>query len=218
MKIRKKVLLFIFFLFGISNVHAAACDNALKVEYQELAKNIIYNYEYIDASNTFDVTLTNVNEIFYIIDMDSNMRFDDTNGEIKINGVIPGSRLRFKVFADDDTPCSSSNIYSIYVSLPYFNPYYNNELCDDIDKFKYCEKFINKSVTYEEFKENIAEYKKSLLEKEKKSNSEKDETLSMIGNIIDFYLKSYFIILPIIIVVGLTIIIIIKTNKKNELF
>ena len=212
----KKILLFIAFFIGINSVNAAICDNHLKVQYQEQAKNISYSYNYIDSNNAFDVVFNNVDDVFYFKNIDNEDTYDGANGEIKISNVKPGSKIGVKVFPDDGTTCSAYNVYYIYVNLPYYNPYYQDNLCNGIEDYKYCKKFLNKSVTYEEFINNIQKYRDSLNNEISKEND--SDTLSLFMNVVDFYLKSYFIILPIIIVINIITIIVIKHKRKNELF
>ena len=206
----------LFLFLGISNVNAAACDNALKVDYQNRAKNISYSYTYNDSNNTFNILFTNITDGLYLTDMDT-MQEHKNNGEIIIYNVISGKSYRYGVFTSDRNPCSGSSIYNIYVTLPFYNPYYKDGLCEGINSYKYCKKFINKSVTYEEFVENVTNYKKSL-EKQDDDTDVLEKTFleKAFDLIVNFYLSYYFIILPIVILI--TVIAIIKENKKDSLF
>lgn len=213
----KCILISLFLFLGMSNVNAAACDNALKVDYQNRAKNITYSYIYNDSNNTFDVIFTNITDGLYLIDMDTMQEYRN-NGEITINSVMSGKSYRFGVFTSDANPCSGSSIYNIYVTLPFYNPYYTDNLCDGISNYKYCKKFINKSVSYEEFKENVENYKNGLNKSDNTNEDDTKKTLleKVFNTIFNFYLKYYFVILPVIIVI--TLIAIIRENKKDSLF
>ena len=135
----KCALITLFLFLGISSVKAAACDNALKVDYQNRAKNISYSYTYNDSNNSFNIIFTNITNGFYLIDMDTMQEYRN-QGEIVIYNVSPGNSYRYGVFTSDLNPCSGMSIYNIYVTLPFYNPYYNDPLCDGINTYKYCKK------------------------------------------------------------------------------
>ena len=216
MGVYKKALLTLFLFLGMSHVNAAACDNTLKVDYQNRAKNITYSYTYNDSNNTFNLLFTNITDSLYLIDME-NMQEYRNQGEITIGNVLPGKSYRYGVFTSDQNPCSSSSIYYIYITLPFYNPYYNDSLCDGISSYKYCRKFINKSISYEEFTENVNEYRDYLNSKDTKEVVEEETFLEKVFDYItSFYTNYYFIILPVIIIIS--IVIIIRQNKKDSLF
>ena len=210
----KSLLLIMVIFLSLTKVNAAACDNNEKVNYQEKAKNISYSYKYVD-NDTFNITFTNIDSSFYLVNMENMQEYDYANGEMTINNITPGKSYRFNVFTKDDNPCSSSSIYSIYITLPYYNPYYTDSLCEGIKNYKYCKKFINKMISSEEFEKSVTKYRKSL-EREKEKTNKKTNLPSMFSYAIDFYLDYYFIILPVIIIASITVII--KHNKKEELF
>lgn len=213
----KKALLVIFLFLGMSHVNAAACDNSMKVEYQNRAKNITYSYTYNDTNNTFNILFTNITDSLYLIDMNTMQEFRNQS-EITIYNVIPGNSYRYGVFTSDLNPCSGSSIYNIYVTLPFYNPYYKDSLCDGISH-KYCQKFINKAISYDEFKENINEYRNKLIsDSDSKKDDLEDKTLleKIFDYLLNFYIKYYFVILPLIIII--TVIEIIRINKKDSLF
>ena len=214
MKNSRYMVLLLALFFGISKVSAVACPNKEKVEYQERAKNISYSYSYDDSNNAFSITFTNVTNGLYLADYieesDDLQRYYPTNDEVNINNVKPGYSYRYNVFTSDENPCSGSSIYSIYITLPYYNPYYHDSLCSGIKDYKYCKKFINKSITYEEFKTNVENYKNKL------ADQEVDE-VDDITSIFDYVFNKYTIIISAIIVV-IGIIIIRIYDKKNDFF
>ena len=173
----KYLLLFIILFFSASKVGAAACSNASKVEYQERAKNISYTYKYNDETNVFEVTFTNVTEGLYLRDLNGLHNYKPTNNEITLTNVEPGYSYRFGIYTSDKNPCSHSNLYPLYVTLPFYNPYYHDSLCDGIKEYKYCKKFVNKNITYEEFKTSVEEYREKFIEQQE----EKEDTISSVA-------------------------------------
>ncbi len=213
----KNVVFFLFLFLGMSSVGAVACDNSLKVDYQNRAKNITYSYTYNDSNNTFNILFANITDGLYLIDMDTMQEYRNIS-EITINNVTPGNSYRYGVFTSDLNPCSSSSIYNIYVTLPFYNPFYKDSLCEGITSYKYCKKFINKSVTYDEFKENVLNYKNSFTNGDDKKSEENEETIleKVFNKLFELYINYYFVVLPIIIII--TLIAIYRENKKDSLF
>lgn len=215
MKIYKYSLLIILsFILVPITIKGAVCSNSEKVTYQSLAKNISMSYEYTEENENaqFYATFTNVPEGFYLKNLDTKETYYYTGSEMTIGGLEQGKKYRYGIYTTA-FGCDSILLYTHYLNLPYYNPYYKDEICSGIENFKYCNKWINKKITYEEFKENVGKYlnKNNNVEKE-----EKIENISLFDILIDFYLKYYIFVLPIIIVIG--IVIIRKYNKKQDLF
>lgn len=210
---RRYVTLFILLFMVSFNVKAAVCNNNDKVRYQEMAKNITYSYEYNDANNTFNLIFTNISEELYLENLETEERYNYQGPELRIVNLIPGNSYKYNV-STGNVDCLNEDLYTVYVTLPYYNSFYNNELCNGIENYKYCKKFINKSVTYEEFVKNVTDYKNSLannLEENPENN-----VSSIFKTMFNWFLKYYYIILPIVIVTLLLIIWI--YNKKHDLF
>lgn len=215
MKIYKYCLLIILsFILVPITIKGAACSNSEKVAYQSLAKNISMSYEYIEENeNTqFYVTFTNVLEGFYLKNLDTKETYYYTGSEMTISGLEQGKNYRYGIYTTY-IGCDSIILYTHYLNLPYYNPYYKDELCTGIENFKYCNKWINKKITYEEFKKNVEKYSEKNNDVQEE---EKTENIGLFDIIVEFYLKYYILILPIIIISG--IIIIRKHNKKHDLF
>lgn len=215
---RFKYLIVSILLFSIcSKVSAAACPNSEKVTYQSLAKNITSSYEYIEETRKFNIHFTNVDENLYIRELTSEKNYEYTGNEMVLSDFKPGKSYKFGIYTSD-ARCSGVNMYTIYVTLPYYNSFYQDELCSGIENYKYCKKFINKKITYSEFESYVTSYKESL---NKESNEEIESSTSslldvLLDDIFQFYLSYYYIILPIIII--LSLLLRWYYNKKRDLF
>lgn len=213
-KYRCTMLFILLFILSPITINGATCANSDKVKYQSLAKNISVSYDYIEENEntTFNATFTNIPESFYIKNLDTKQIYNYTGSEMVIGGLEQGKNYRYGIYTTN-IGCDNTLLYTHYLNLPYYNPYYKDELCIGIENFKYCNKWIKKQVTYEEFRENVEKYL------EKNDSIQKEESIqnsNLFNKIVEIYLKYYILILPIVIIVG--IIIIKRYNKKQDLF
>lgn len=212
-----KRIIFLFVLLFILpiNVNALVCDNSNEVKYQQLAKNVSYSYDYSEENSkvTFKITFTNINDKLYLKNLDSKQTYNSINSELTINNVEDGRSYKYGVYTNE-LGCNGIKLYTYYINIPFYNPYYTNNLCKGIEDFKYCNKWFNKRITNEEFIKNVTEYKNGLNKQD--VIDDKKNTSNYLNILFDFYIKYYYIILPLIII---SLLIYIRYhNKKNDLF
>lgn len=212
---RKKILVFLisFFIF-IPSSKAYLCANSVKVKYQEMAKNISVNYEYTESNDdvTFNIKISNIPEGFIIYDASNGKNYYYSSGEIIIPNVEKNKNYRFDVFKDE-IACGSINFYSHYVNIPAYNKYYKDPICSGIEDYKLCSKWLNVTISYDEWKSKVIEYKNS---KNIKDNEIIEPEKTIFDEIIDFYTKYYMYILPSLIIIcclGIYL-----YNRKHDLF
>lgn len=215
MKHCKWVIFILLVILFPMNTKALMCSNADKVKFQDMAQNITSTYSYVENNGNvnFSITLSNIPEKFIIKDANNDKIYNYTSSEITLNGFDYGKSYRFDIYVDDIN-CFLDKIYSIYVSLPAYNIYYNDEVCEGIESYKYCNKWQSIPFTYDDFIANVTDYRLSLYKLE-----DLDDYYSyngMFDTVIEFYVKYYYIILPAIIMIGLFGIY--RYNKKNDLF
>lgn len=208
-----KIFILLIILFPI-NSKALVCSDKDKVYFQELAKNITTTYSYVEENNQaiFNITFSNIPEGFRIYDYTNKKEYGYTASEITLGGYQAGSSYRFDYYTNDIL-CQYSRLYSSYINLPFYNPYYNDSVCNGLN-YKYCNKWQKINMNYEEFLNDVNNYKKSLELDKKEENIE--EIKGFFDNVIDFYTKYYYIILPIFIIIAISYII--YYNKKQDLF
>lgn len=210
----RRFLLAWLLLFLPLSAKALMCPNADKVNFQEMAQNITTTYDYIESNGTasFQITLSNIPSNFIIKEAINDVKHPYAGPTLILNNYGAGKTYRFDVYVDD-VNCFLERIYSIYVTVPFYNQYYQDEACKGIENYKYCQKWQSNTFTYEEFINHIESYKKSLIKEEV---PEKEKEKSIFGIILDFYLDYYVIILVFIILgsVGYTY----YYNKKHDLF
>lgn len=209
MKDKYKYIMLMFFVIIPSNIKAL-CTNSENVRLKSIASNINVIYEPIEENNnvTFNVTLTNLTNEISIRDL-TNKKDYVQNGELSINGYSYGKTYKFRVYANTNN-CNGA-IDMIYVTLPSYNPYYNDNACSDIKEYKLCQKWTTMNLNYDEFINKINKYKES--KKSTKPITKKDDR-GLFDIIIDFVINYYYIVLGIIVIIG-TIIIIIRKRKYS---
>ena len=215
MKWYKYVLFMILFL--VPNVIHAECSNSEIVQYQEQAKNINITYDYTEHENSyvlFTIKIANLTPGLYIQDSKSGTDYHYTGSDITIDNYNSGNTYRFKIFTDGGN-CSDTLITKKYVTLPYYNVYYKDPICEGIEDYRYCQKWAKVILPYDEFYKKVTTYKNSLLSDEENTNTNISNYCIFIF-LLNIYIKYYYIILPIIIIGGY--IIIHRHNKKQDLF
>lgn len=192
-------------------VKALACNNATKIRLQKLAQNITTSYDYVESGSSviFNITFENMNSELYLINSSNGEEYY-ADGELTLNNYEAGKNYKFEV-RSTDVLCNTKPLSYIYVNLPFYNPYYNDAICDGIS-YKYCNKWQKNTLSYDEFIQNVREYRNSLIQK----NEPTVQIKGIFDYIMEFYISYYFIILPLIIVISVTGIIV--YIKKTSLF
>ena len=212
----KKCLL-VLMLFVLCPIQSKAimCNNESKVKYSEMAKNISVSYEYQEVDNdiVFNIKITNIPETFIIEDYRTGKKYRYSSSELVIPNVSKNTSYKFNILKDDQF-CSGEILYTHYINIPSYNYYYKDEVCKGIEDYKLCNKWLNITVSYEEWKNKVIEYKNSLNKKDDVLIEEEEKGIFDI--IIDFYLDWYYLILPSIIIISLVSIYL--YNRKHDLF
>lgn len=210
-KYRKYIFVMLLFVFiGINKVSALTYGGC---EYSEISRlksyvtnvNLTYNYKIVNGVAYFDITLTNIIPEIYFVDDRNNTKYyynNTNNGEVTLYGFNNTSG-KFKFYANLPK-CNGVSLGVKYFNLPTYNFYHTNEICKGIEEFKLCKKWANVTQSQSEVKKIIEEYKDSLNKQDNESNIEVEYNRTFINDIIDFYVKYYYILLPgiILILVG----------------
>ncbi len=215
-KYRKLFVILVVFIFCPKNVKALLCENIDKVRYQDLAKNISYSYDAVEKNGNvkFTVTFSNIPKQFAIKNVNRNEWYSYKGSELKISNLESNKNYRFDIYVESDDGCDNISLYTFNINLPYYNKYYTDSLCKGIEQYKLCQKWVNTQYTYEEWKKQVNKYRDSLNERNKKEDEK--NTKSWIEKIIELYGQTYYIILPLVIIIGGIIIYV--YNKKRDLF
>lgn len=214
-KYGKIIVLLTFLVFCPKSVKALLCENEEKVRWQALAQNVNVSYDAVeeDGKVTFTVTFSNLVENMLIVDEKTGREYPYTKPELTITGLRPNTSYRYGVYTSEFR-CSHQLFYTLYANIPPYNPYHNDEVCQGIETYKLCQKWTSISYTYDEWKQEVNKYKENL--EKNKPVEENERKKSLIDKIVDFYSKTYYIILPIVIILGGIIIYV--YNKRRDLF
>jgi len=194
----------------------AECSTTELSRLKTLANNINLSYEYDEANpSNFRVVINNIVPEIYVTDqynIDYYTYQNANNGEVITNNYIGATNIKFNIYSNN-VNCQSELLTTKTITLPLYNSYYYDNVCIGLEDYELCQKWNSYTGTFEEFQTTVNKYKESL----NKKQEDKQQTNSISRNnfILDFYLKYYYIILPIIIVLSSAYIYF--KNKKDKL-
>ena len=213
----KKIYILTFllsFLLFVSNTNAS-CTYSRTADLKRLASNVnvTYNYNIVDNTATFDIKFANLTSDIYVYDSYNDKKYNQS-GEIIISKVQDGTKYRFFIKSNDSN-CKDEVLLTKYVTLPKYNKFYGDPLCEGIESYALCQRWGSFNINnYEDYVYQIKKYKASL-EKNNKPIIEEEEQ-SFLEKVGKFLLKYYvFILLGIIVVCSLIIYILRKKDKFN---
>lgn len=190
----------------------AFCDDSESIRMSKLAQNLKFSYTYNETTKKFTITVANMKKDLIVEYLNTGKRYSG-NKELNFYNLSSGKHT-FMIYSNSDK-CSGEYINTKYINTPFLNDFYNNYLCENIENYAYCQKWLKNHYSYEYQYNNILEYKNSL-----KTSTEKKEQVEYNGFdkifkvIRENYVKYYYIILPIVISI-LCLIIYIKNKKEN---
>lgn len=220
----KKIVLILAFLFFPISVNAyyevtnPNCTIYLRNELRLKAFEIIYsNEKYLDNGVVyFRLLVNNIPSELSVKDLETNIVYND---HFVVNKVLPGSIKNFQIYANSNTECNGYNAYTKIVSIPYYNKYSENILCEGYEDYVLCKESSRVNLSLEAFENAMNEYIESIKEVEEKPNDNIiEEKESFIDVFLNFIYDNYITILVSIIIVGtigIVIILLIKRKKYN---
>ena len=210
----KKIILFMTLMVLMILPHEvkAVCSNSEISKFSSFATNVSIAYDYVESNGqvSFNIVLTNLRPELYISDVANQTNYYYNNSsEIVLTGFKANRNYRFDIYAGS----CNSRLYSLYVTLPGYNPYYNDPICTGVTH-NICQKWINMKYDYDTFVQEVKKIK-AITEKKDEVIAE-EKYLGIYDYILIFYTKYYFLILPAIIIT--CILVIIRERKKDSLF
>ena len=211
----KKIIYFTVLLFLVlmpNNIVKADCSDSEIVRLQRIANNVNYSVLYNEKTNQFTIYFSNLKKDLILNDTYTKKNYN-LDGEVSIIRNASGD-YKFNIYANDKE-CTENILISKYINVPYYNGYYNSDICKGIENYGYCAKWFKTGISNETITKNINDYRKKISVEitEKKKIETNIDRLKKI--IVELYVKYYYIILPsVILILG---IIIYKNNKKNSL-
>lgn len=115
-------ILVLILLVPTVKVKALSCSYSELARLKKIASNVNISYDYIEQDNnvTFTVTLNNLNEEIYFVDMTDYQTYNYENEELTISGYRSGQTVRY-VFYATDSRCQQEALYTARVSFPSYN-------------------------------------------------------------------------------------------------
>lgn len=213
MKRRYLVPVIMAILFLPSKIEAY-CDNSTVSLMQQYSKDVTYSYTYNETNDnvTFDITFTNLKSTLLIKNPIDNKYYTNYS-ETTIKNLKPNTSYNFEIYASG--LCPSTPLKTLYIELPGYNKYYKDEICNGLEEFKYCQKWINLPFDYEKLKSEVTKYKESLKENEPQKKKE-ETTLEKIKKIVSMiFSKEYLVVFSIMITIG--VIVMVLRDRKSDL-
>lgn len=145
-----KKTLFLLILLAFPIFLNAECTYKEKYELNALSSYIDYTYDYNESSKLFTVNLFNIDEKLEL--RYENKVYTPENGKVTLNNVEPGSRLYIDVYSTIQNECFNEYLRVLYVSVPYFNRFYESVLCDGHEDLDICNsRFLDYQISNQTF-------------------------------------------------------------------
>ncbi len=237
MKNKLSFIVLCFFLLVLTT-KAAECTNEekakLKKEAKEVKMVLTEKQEEMDPSTYFatdgydgpayyyyfDVSLTNVTDNLFVevsTDRDDTKITSVTNPPkngimtFKWDDIYKITKFTYTVIAKNSETCNGEVLYKGYATAPKYNYFAEAGICNGVEDYKYCNRFIYEDVNSNEIYRNVKSYKQSLeLEEAKKANSWKEK--------IKKFVKKHKVLIiagTSLIVVGGGTVVILKQRRKR---
>ena len=203
-KVLSSLIFMISFFIFISNSEAS-CTYKRISDLKKIASNvnITYTYTIVDNKASFDIRFANLTNDIYLYDSFNDKKYN-VEGEVILKNYIDGVKYRFFINSNDKD-CKDEQLVTRYVTLPKYNIYYGDPICNGIEDYTLCQKWGSFNINnYDAYQLQIEKYKASLIKKEK--NTKTEETTKINEKFVDFFLKYYAFIFTGIIVICLIII------------
>lgn len=149
----KYFLCLLFCLFVCPLITHAACDYQRMAELSKIASNVqfSYSYEVVDGYPQFIANISNITSDIYLEDNYGNII--NSNNEIQFS-VTGSDLLKYNIYSKDNS-CYGELLTTKYLSLPIYNYYSEDSLCQKNLNSKYCQKWGSFDITYDDFKYDL---------------------------------------------------------------
>jgi len=216
---KKIMFLIITFMCSINYVYADCSSEDIK-KYKTQVENVEITYmvrepelgEFGMINGIIDLIIQNLPEGFYIYSSyyDSNYYVSDwEDGIIYMYDHLYGN-YSFDIYSEF---CPSKKVKSIQFKVPRYNPYSEDELCNDITEgaLDVCEPWYDYDLDYDTFVQKVEEYKNKHIPKPE----EKPNWFTQLLNDIMIFASTYSIYIMSGIVVLVIIITMVIINRKR---
>ena len=197
----KKYLLLILLMLPVFVF--AECSYTKHEEFGSFASRITYETDYNMSDNTFTLTFYNVIDGLYFKIGETGLYKPDSNDTIVLSGLSEGSSMNVYDYANDDC---MTQVRTIGISLPYYNPYYGSLLCSGYENLVLCSsRFTNMKATEELIKKMKENYDANLIQDAEAKEEEKEKEFNLGSFLWDIFVKYISKALLVIVSSGVTI-------------
>ncbi len=146
---------------------------------EEEMNNYVYNKQY------YRIHVTNVTEDLYVVLQKDNTKekktyhySDAVNGVISIDEPISTliNNYTITIYSSNKTNCPDTKLATRYTTTPMFNELSNSVLCEGIEEFYLCQKYLSASVSFDNYEDLMNKYRQGKINakgEEIKKNEEK---------------------------------------------
>lgn len=211
----KKLFLIISILCTmLPSIVKAECSNEEKIELSRIVSNVKITPVFNEEREKFSIIISNITPSIYFRDMNAKVDYINKGSEVVLYDVSPNQSYRIKFFSAKPA-CYGEALTSSYVSLPGYNKYYKDPLCEGLEDYKICQKWVNYNYSRSKWEEEVKKIEKPEEKKPEVKPREK-EVKGFYDYLGELYEKYYYIVLPIIIIA--CTIEIAKLYKKEKFF
>lgn len=220
----RKIIIIVILLFCFIKVEAS-CDNNRFNELKSIAERVEFKYDYNtdNKSNpSFTITAMNLNQEVkpliiknYYTDDYREFKYTSTK-QSSLTGFKAGEsvKITFKAYTADD--CAAETVLTKIIKLPYYNSFYNTDICKNNRSFKYCQSELSSySISESLFNKELNNYLNNKDNNSNNDNSNNEDNKNSFH--IDEYIGLIIIIFIILLLIVLIIIKIKQVKKRNSL-
>ncbi len=211
----KKFLLVIMLCILFPITAQAECSTDEKIALSKMVSNIKITPVFNEEIEKFNILISNITPSVYLKDMKTKVEYVNTGGEVIIYNVNPNQSYRIRFYSAIPA-CYGDTITTIYVTLPGYNKYYKDPLCEGLEDYKICQKWVNYNYNRTQFETEIKKIDKEEKIEKKEEHREEENVKGFYDYLGELYEKYYYIFLPIIIIGG--IILMNYLRKKEDFF
>jgi len=158
MSLKKILIIYLLLLIIPFKVNAEECSKEFKQNISKLASNIDITYQYIE-NDQFNFIIYNLPKNIVLEENVNYSQISNMNGEtsVRSNTFIGGANVTFSMYYKGGE-CNTYLINMKTVKLPYYNEYWDKEICQNAKEYIYCQKFIPSKMSYESLEKNVKRY------------------------------------------------------------
>ncbi len=220
------ILLLLVFIVFPKYIYAD-CTNEEMTHFREIRSEFKVSYMLDEEKKQFYMTLFNPEpENFgYIVKYDTGDNdtesLDLTSTTEVSLGMPTLTEGKYKITIKGKTATCDRELKNIRITIPKYNMYSEDPLCEGIEEFVLCQKAYNRELEYEKFVSRVNNYKiqKANSEKEQLPEEKENKILLILKAVLNYIrenLITIIIVITFIILLVISLILMIKNIRKSR--